>query len=84
MSISKTFDLTGKTAIVTGGGRGLGKGIAEGLCEAGASVVIIGSSDSVIHTAKEFTDKGFITYAVKGVYLIKILFLSFLIKLYLN
>lgn len=43
MSILNTFDLTGKTAIVTGGGRGLGKGIAEGLCEAGASVVIIGS-----------------------------------------
>ncbi|CBL06770.1 Dehydrogenases with different specificities (related to short-chain alcohol dehydrogenases) [Megamonas hypermegale ART12/1] len=66
MSILNTFDLTGKTAIVTGGGRGLGKGIAEGLCEAGASVVIIGSSNSVINTAKEFTDKGFIAYAIKG------------------
>lgn len=66
MSILNTFDLTGKTAIVTGGGRGLGKGIAEGLCEAGASVVIIGSSNNVINTAKEFTDKGFIAYAIKG------------------
>lgn len=66
MSILNTFNLTGKTAIVTGGGRGLGKGIAEGLCEAGASVVIIGSSNSVINTAKEFTDKGFIAYAIKG------------------
>lgn len=66
MSILNMFNLTGKTAIVTGGGRGLGKGIAEGLCEAGASVVLIGSSDSVIQTATEFTNKGFIAYAIKG------------------
>lgn len=60
------FNLTGKTAIITGGGRGLGKGIAEGLCEAGATVVLIGSSDSVIHTANEFTDKGYTAFFVKG------------------
>lgn len=66
MSILNLFDLTGQTAIVTGGGRGLGKGMAEGLCEAGATVVIIGSSDKVIHTAKEFTDKGYKAFAVRG------------------
>ncbi len=66
MSILKMFDLTGKNAIVTGGGRGLGKGMAEGLCQAGANVVLIGSSDSVIHTAEEFRQKGFNAYAVKG------------------
>jgi gluconate 5-dehydrogenase len=34
------FDLTGRTALVTGGGRGLGLAYAEGLAEAGAAVVL--------------------------------------------
>ena len=34
------FDISGKVAIVTGGYSGIGRGIAEGLAEAGADIVI--------------------------------------------
>jgi 2-deoxy-D-gluconate 3-dehydrogenase len=37
----KLFDLSGKTAIVTGGGSGLGEGMSVGLAEAGADIVIV-------------------------------------------
>ena len=39
-SIRQLFDLTGRTALVTGGSRGLGLQIAEALGEAGARVVV--------------------------------------------
>ena len=38
------FDLTGKTAIVTGAGRGLGAAIAVGLARAGADIALVTNS----------------------------------------
>jgi 2-deoxy-D-gluconate 3-dehydrogenase len=39
------FDLTGKTAIVTGSNVGLGRGIALGLAKAGANIIGVSSGD---------------------------------------
>jgi gluconate 5-dehydrogenase len=54
------FDLTGKTAFVTGGTHGLGMAIATGLAEAGAKIVINGITPPRLEDAiKYFKEKGF-------------------------
>ena len=64
--IMELFNIEGKKAIVTGGTRGLGYGMAEGLMEAGCEVVIVGTSDKVYDVAKGFCDRGFKCHGVKA------------------
>ncbi|MEY2436014.1 MAG: hypothetical protein QOF97_850 [Acidimicrobiaceae bacterium] len=45
------FDLTGKVAVVTGGSRGIGRAIVQGLAEAGADVVIASRKLDACETA---------------------------------
>jgi NAD(P)-dependent dehydrogenase (short-subunit alcohol dehydrogenase family) len=42
------FDLSGKVAIVTGGGRGIGRAIALGLAEHGAELVLCGRNEATL------------------------------------
>ena len=49
--MSTDFDLTGKVCIVTGGGRGIGRGMAEGLARNGAAVVLTGRTRSTLDEA---------------------------------
>jgi gluconate 5-dehydrogenase len=50
MSLS-LFDLNGRTALVTGSSRGLGRAIAEGMAKAGARLVINGTDRARVETA---------------------------------
>lgn len=53
------FSIAGKTAVVTGGSRGIGRMIAQGFVEAGASVVISArKADQVRQTAEELSALG--------------------------
>jgi 2-deoxy-D-gluconate 3-dehydrogenase len=44
-----SFDLSGRTAVVTGGGRGLGRGAALALAHAGADVALVSRSGTELH-----------------------------------
>jgi 2-dehydro-3-deoxy-D-gluconate 5-dehydrogenase len=54
---SSLFSLQGKTAILTGATRGIGKGIAIGLAQAGADIILLqvferSSSSALTDTAR--------------------------------
>src|SRR5260370_11853464 len=52
-SIQKAFDLAGKTALVTGGSRGLGLQIAEALGEQGARIILSSLKAADLKQAQE-------------------------------
>ena len=57
--MSALFDLTGKTAVVTGSTKGIGKAIARALARHGARVVVSSrDADRVESTRRELTEEG--------------------------
>ncbi len=59
MTASSLFDIAGKTALVTGGTRGIGRMIAEGFVDAGAKVYISSrKADACAAVAAELSKKG--------------------------
>ena len=63
-TLKELFDLSGKVALVTGGSRGLGKEMAEGLAEAGASLMILARREQwLTPTVEEFRSRGFKCYS---------------------
>jgi NAD(P)-dependent dehydrogenase (short-subunit alcohol dehydrogenase family) len=65
MSASDLFDVSGKRAVVTGGGSGIGTMIARGFVEAGVSVIIASrKEESLREVTDELSQMGDCTYVV--------------------
>ena len=61
------FDLTGRNALVTGGGRGLGKAMAMGLAQYGANIAIVDIDlDTAQSTAEELKALGVQSLALRA------------------
>lgn len=60
------MNLKGKTAIITGGGRGIGRAIAIILAQSGANVVINSATDTSLAVAEDINANGGSAIALKG------------------
>jgi len=59
------FDLSGRTVLVTGSSRGLGRAIAEGMAKAGARLIVNGTDPARVETAvAEFRSAGHLAEGV--------------------
>ena len=59
MTRANPFDFAGRTAIVTGAGRGLGRAIAIGFADAGAKVMVAGRTEAdILETAGLIAARG--------------------------
>ena len=58
------FSLSGRTALITGGSRGIGLAIAQGLAAAGAGVVLNGRDEAALAAAAEWLRDGGATVTV--------------------
>ncbi len=52
MGVLDRFRLDGRTAVVTGGSRGLGRAMAQGLAEAGADLILVGREADALEAAR--------------------------------
>jgi NAD(P)-dependent dehydrogenase (short-subunit alcohol dehydrogenase family) len=67
MGVLDAFSLTGKTALVTGGNRGIGLGLVQGLAEAGADVAFVARDGTLNRKAEQLmADQGLQVVGVEG------------------
>ncbi|HVO87777.1 MAG TPA: SDR family NAD(P)-dependent oxidoreductase, partial [Casimicrobiaceae bacterium] len=67
MGVRQLFDLTGRTALVTGGARGLGLQMAEALAEMGARIALVARKRAELDAAVEHLTTAFNVQAMGAV-----------------